>query len=179
MYQAPFHKLHYGENDASGWQQTIGVFRVWKLNETIDSTDYIWELILKSLMLVLIITQENIFNSVDYRRFLVSKLSKIRVVSPIKAFCLTFMYNNRKIKRIVKIQFEKKNMIKKLAIVKKQLSSWNDSFFNKFKDEIKSKKRPNNDDNYNDESSSGSEEGVVYTTEKRPNTNTQLIMPRK
>lgn len=89
------------------------------------------------------------------------------------------MYNNRKIKRIVKIQFEKKNMIKKLAIVKKQLSSWNDSFFNKFKDEIKSKKRPNNDDNYNDESSSGSEEGVVYTTEKRPNTNTQLIMPRK
>lgn len=129
-------------------------------------------------MLVLIITQENIFNSVDYRRFLISKLSKIRVVSPIKAFCLTFMYNNRKIKRIVKIQFEKKNMIKKLAIVRKQLSLWNDSFFSKFKDKIKNDKRSVGDKNSDSESSSESEEGVVYT-EKRPNTNIQLIRPRK
>lgn len=49
------------------------------------------------------------------------------------------MYNNRKIKDVIKIQFEKKNMIKKLAIVRKQLALWNESF-NKVKEGTENRK---------------------------------------
>ena len=139
LYQIPIRELHYNEDSPTGWQSIFGIFRLWVFEDRIISTEYQAELIIKSLMLVLIIMQENIFRSIDYKNYLLRKLSKIRVMAPTKAYCLTYMYNNRKIKDVIKIQFEKKNMIKKLAIVRKQLALWNESF-NKVKEESDSRK---------------------------------------
>ena len=85
----------------------FGIFRLWQYNDGIHSTRHQVSLILKSIMLVFIMMQENIFTSIDYRGFLLKKLSKIRVFSTLIAFCLTYRHNNMKIKKIVEIQYEK------------------------------------------------------------------------
>jgi len=107
FYQIPLAFLHANEDNSSSWQMIFGIFRLWQYNDGIHSTRHQVSLILKSIMLVFIMMQENIFTSIDYRGFLLKKLSKIRVFSTLKAFCLTYRYNNMKIKKIVEIQYEK------------------------------------------------------------------------
>jgi len=112
LYQIPLYNLHKGEENNRGWQKIVGIFRLWILDEDIELTKHQSELFLKSIMFVWVIMQDNIFTSAYYKHFILVKLASIRTVSPIKALCLSYMHNNRKIKMIVKIQHEKKIMSK-------------------------------------------------------------------
>ena len=78
-------------------------------------------------MLVFIIMQENVFNSMYYKRFVEDKLAKLLSISSIKAHCLAYIYNNRKIKKIIKIQYDKKMCAEKLAMVQTQVNEWNNN----------------------------------------------------
>jgi hypothetical protein len=96
LYQTPIVSMHNSENSKNSWQQILGVFRLWTYeNNQIHSTEHQDDLLIKSLMLVFIIMQENIFNSIDFKHFLQSKLWRIVEVSSTKANCLAYIYNNK------------------------------------------------------------------------------------
>jgi hypothetical protein len=84
-------------------------------------------------MFAIIILQQNIMLSLEYKDFVTDKLPLLIQVSKYKAEAKAFLYNNLKRIKIRKIQDGKRTIIQKMALVRKQLIEWNEMFF---KDEV-------------------------------------------
>ena len=96
LYQIPFTSMHKHEDHERSWQSIIGLLWLWTYEDNqIHSTEHINDMIVKSIMLVFIVMQDNIFNSIYYKEFIENKLSKLIGVSEIKAYCLAYIYNNK------------------------------------------------------------------------------------
>ena len=73
-------------------------------------------MIVKSLMLVFIVMQDNIFGSIYYREFIENKLSKTyRFNQKSRLIDLHISTIINKIKKVIQIQFEKRNYDQKIS----------------------------------------------------------------
>jgi hypothetical protein len=128
-YQVPIKMLHSGDSEKS-WQIVIGIFSFCKINP--DNEDLIFTninvIITKALMFCLVILLDNLLNSSTYKQFVTEKLVYFQQISTTKARCLTYLYNNNKLRKIIKIQYEKDAMTHKIKLVKNQLHLWNKKY---------------------------------------------------
>ena len=71
---------------------------------------------------------DTLLKSNTYKRFSKQNLVNFQKISTIKARCMTYLYNNNKLCKIVKIQYEKNDMKQKIRLIKDQLQSWNKKY---------------------------------------------------
>ena len=125
-YQVPIDWLHYGDNKNS-WQKVIGIFCFSYVDE--ESNQLIFEdtevIILKAFIFWFVILLDSLIKTSDYKVFCKEKLPLFQEISQSKGICLTYLYNNNKLRELVKIQYEKEAMAQKIKLMKQQLHSWN------------------------------------------------------
>lgn len=131
MYQVPLEALHHGDGD-DNWQKIIGVFSFSYISK--ESRELVFKhvgyIVTKAIMFCLILLLDSLVKSPAYKQFISEKLMHFKEISMSKAKCLTFLYNNNKLRKIIKIQYEKDAMIQKIKLMKRQLTIWNKKFFN-------------------------------------------------
>lgn len=71
---------------------------------------------------------DSLIQTNDYKVFCKEKLPLFQEISQSKGICLTYLYNNNKLRELVKIQYEKEAMVKKIKLMKQQLHSWNKKY---------------------------------------------------
>lgn len=131
IYQVPIQVLH--EKDGrNGWQRVIGLFSFGYIDPNTKEMTFqnIGVVITKSIMFCLVLLLDSLVKSPAYKQFKEEKLKHFQEISMFKSRCLTYLYNNNKLRKIVKIQYEKDAMIQKIKLMKKQLSLWNKKYLN-------------------------------------------------
>jgi len=76
---------------------------------------------------------DNLFKSSIYKHFTSEKLVHFKEISQTKARCMTYLYNNNKLSKIIKIQYEKINFnkgTKDIVALKASMKSRTESFYN-------------------------------------------------
>ena len=130
-YQIPLHRLHSGDSGNS-WQKVIGIFRFSEINPDTYELEFenISVIVNKSIMFCLFLLMDHLVKSPVYDQFVNEKLLHFKEISLTKARCLTFLYNNNKLRKIIKIQYEKDTMDLKIKMMKKQVETWNKKYLN-------------------------------------------------
>ena len=131
IYQVPLTELHKGDGENS-WQKVIGVFSFSYISKSTKELEFknVGVIVTKAIMFCLVLLLDNLVKSPTYQQFINEKLTHFKEIAMSKARCLTFMYNNNKLRKIIKIQYEKDGMIQKIRLMKKQLHLWNKKYFN-------------------------------------------------
>ena len=79
-------------------------------------------------MFCLVILLDTLLKSNTYKRFSKENLIKFQEISTTKSKCMTYLYNNNKLRKIIKIQYEKDAMTQKIRLIKNQLQLWNKKY---------------------------------------------------
>ena len=79
-------------------------------------------------MFCLVVLLDTLLKSNTYKRFSKENLVKFQEISTAKARCMTYLYNNNKLRKIIKIQYEKDAMTQKIRLIKNQLHLWNKKY---------------------------------------------------
>jgi hypothetical protein len=119
LYQIPIEALHSGAGQG-GWQDTIGLFRIWEFDAQGNvSSVNVYQILYKCFMYSIMMVQEAVFESNAFKEFVTARLPMYRILSTMKAQASAFLFNNNKIRNVIVTKNEKSVLMRKLQIVQK------------------------------------------------------------